>query len=115
MTGDPADCCPGFSLHEEVRGPWVHRVIAGMSGYGMCPHPTVLNLPQARLLLYALKMIRAHQIRKLETMCLSSIWFEQPWHSMRPDKMHNIVEEWQRIFPRPRALPCTADILPAFV
>jgi hypothetical protein len=29
---------------------------------------------------------------------------------MKPDEMDNIVEEWQRIFPRLRALPCTADI-----
>lgn len=29
---------------------------------------------------------------------------------MKPDNMHNFVEEWQRIFLRLRALPCTADI-----
>jgi hypothetical protein len=29
---------------------------------------------------------------------------------MKPEKMDNIVEEWQRIFLRPRALPCTPDI-----
>jgi hypothetical protein len=75
-----------------------------------CPHLTVLNLPRVRLFLSALLMARAHPLRKLETMCLSSIWFEQPWHSMKSNEMDNIVEEWQRIFPRLRALPCTADI-----
>jgi hypothetical protein len=29
---------------------------------------------------------------------------------VKPDKMHNIIKEWQRIFPRLRALPCTVDI-----
>jgi hypothetical protein len=75
-----------------------------------CPHLTVLNLPRARLFLSALLMTRARPLRKLETMYMSSIWFEQPWHAMKPDEMDNIVEEWQRIFPRLRALPCTADI-----
>jgi hypothetical protein len=82
--------------------------LQGLACY--CPHLTVLNLPQARLFLSALLMAGAHPLRKLETMCLSSIRFEQPWQSVKPDKMHNIVEEWQRIFPRLRALPCTADI-----
>lgn len=55
-------------------------------------------------------MSKAHPLWNLETMCFRSVWFEQPKSLMRPDRMYNIVEEWHRVFPKLRALPCTADI-----
>lgn len=75
-----------------------------------CPRLVSLNLLRTRLCLSPLLMSKAHPLWNLETMCFRSIWFEHPKMLMQSDQLHKIVEEWHRIFPKLRALPCMADI-----
>lgn len=75
-----------------------------------CPRLVSLNLPEARLFLSLLLMHQARPLSSLKTMCLRSVWFDQPRVLMQSDQMHDFVTEWRRVFPKLQTLPCTADI-----
>ncbi|KIM92931.1 hypothetical protein OIDMADRAFT_208481 [Oidiodendron maius Zn] len=75
-----------------------------------CPRLTVLALPRTRLCLSLALLTKAHRFWQLETMHFAEIFFEDPRRLMQWDKIRGLAEEWRRIFPKLRGMPCPADV-----
>ena len=75
-----------------------------------CPWLTMLELTHTRLDLSLESLAEVPALPRLGEMSLASVWFENPNRYMRLSGLQSIASEWNRVFPRIRRMPCSADV-----
>jgi hypothetical protein len=75
-----------------------------------CPRLTVLDMPDCLFCLLPADLANFRPFRHLEALTLRSVVLAPAHLFMAQHQLQLLVEEWRRVFPKVRAMPCPGDM-----